>query len=306
MTVAETPTTPAATTPAATQAELTKAATTKRRLLQPGFWAATVVLAIAAVGLNAATQFMQLHFKKLAVEIAKPVKEIPAELGPWKQVTKDEPLDSDLEAALATKEYVFRNYVDERRAGKSTVAEFNEKIKDNVTGEMRSLTNEERVVLLLKLQAREPQAVVNLAVTYYTGLVDTVAHIPDRCYIADGYVPSEYETVKWSTGKKASDPPTEVRFINFEDQAGERTVPRSVAYFFRVNDTYTSDPLAVRRRLQNLREKYGFYSKVELMMMIPTGERSASATAMTDFLGYALPEIEKCFPDWEKLNGRTR
>ena len=64
---------------------------------------------------------------------------------------------------------------------------------------------------------------------YYTGMVDTVAHIPDRCYIADGYVPSSYSTENWKTGKPGG---TEVRFINFEDQTGEGKVPRCVAYFF--------------------------------------------------------------------------
>ena len=39
----------------------------------------------------------------------------------------------------------------------------------------------------LRIRPKNPKAVVNLGLTYYTGLVDTVAHIPDRCYIADGY-----------------------------------------------------------------------------------------------------------------------
>ena len=51
----------------------TKSALRGRRFLTPGFLAAVVVLGVAAVGLNATTQFMKLHFKKQAVDIAKPV-----------------------------------------------------------------------------------------------------------------------------------------------------------------------------------------------------------------------------------------
>src|SRR5437763_3393829 len=89
----------------------------KYRALSPNFVAAVVVLFIAAVGLNGATQYLKLHFKKLPVDIAKPVKAIPADLGPWRLVSLDEPLEHDVEDALATKEYVFRDYVNETIVG---------------------------------------------------------------------------------------------------------------------------------------------------------------------------------------------
>ena len=73
----------------------------KKNLLQPGFMAAVIILALAAVGLNGATQYLKLHFKKLPVEIARPVKAIPPDLGMWKQVSLDEPLEADVETALA-------------------------------------------------------------------------------------------------------------------------------------------------------------------------------------------------------------
>jgi hypothetical protein len=178
---------------------------------------------------------------------------------------------------------------------------FDRKIHDPKTGETRPLTADERKNLIGLIAQRRPEAVINLAVTYYTGMVDTVAHIPDRCYIADGYVPSSYSTENWKTGMPNG---TDVRFINFEDQTGEGKVPRCVAYFFRVNDEYTSDPIRVRTRLQNLYERYGFYSKVELMMS--TKDQVQAASGMTNFLSYALPEIQKCFPDWDKVKADVK
>ena len=142
-----------------------------------------------------------------------------------------------------------------------------------------------------------PDAVINMAVTYYTGMVDTVAHIPDRCYIADGFQPTDYDFPTWDLGNGRD---LQVRFINFQDQNGLARVDRSVAYFFHVNGRYESNPLGVRRSLQNLLEKYGYYSKVELMTLDPDHERSAHT--MSGFLSSALPEVEKSYPDWKKVN----
>ena len=64
----------------------------RRTQSQPAFLVVLIILFAAAAGLRAATDFMQLHFRKLPVPLAKPLSEIPSELGPWKQVSIDEPL----------------------------------------------------------------------------------------------------------------------------------------------------------------------------------------------------------------------
>lgn len=262
-------------------------ATLAKLLRQPGFVVTIVVLAVAALGLNAAVVALQLHFKKLPVPPARALEELPSTLGPWVQVSKDEPLAHDFQDALGTERYVFRYYVDSRRVSKSQLAEFEGK------------TTQERGELLEKIQRRDPQAVINCAVTYYTGMADTVAHIPDRCYTADGYQPSQYETVEWDVkGAKTTDGKLPVRFINFEDQTMRGRVPRSVAYVFQVNGRYDSDPIGVRISLQDLRNRYGYYAKIELMTIL--SDRAASAQVMTDFLSSSLPEIEKSWPDWKK------
>jgi hypothetical protein len=155
-------------------------------------------------------------------------------------------------------------------------------------------------------------------VTYYTGLVDTVAHIPDRCYVADGYEPTSYTSPTWNVGQAATgggDGKLQVRLINFEDAAPDRAaVTKNVAYFFHCNGAFESDPIyGVRVRLQNLFERRGYYAKVELMTISPRGDRMASADVqagdsdqagriMTDFLSFAMPEVLKCLPDWKAVN----
>src|SRR5437763_13837597 len=76
----------------------------KYRALSPNFVAAVVVLFIAAVGLNGATQYLKLHFNKLPVDIAKPAKAIPADLGPSRLVWRDAALEHGVRDEVAAKE----------------------------------------------------------------------------------------------------------------------------------------------------------------------------------------------------------
>jgi BarA-like signal transduction histidine kinase len=267
----------------------------KRLAGQPSFVVAVVLLAVAAVSLNAATQLMQLYFKKLPVELARPLDSLPQQLGHWVQVSKDKPLDKETQEVLATDKYIFRDYVNQDVVGADEVAKFNGKSRPD------------REAMVAKIQAAHPEAVLNASVTYFTGMVDTVAHIPDRCYVADGFQPSEYEVVKWPVRPAPDGQPKrdlEVRFINFEDQTGVSRITRSVGYFFQVNGEYESDPLVgVRARLQSLTEKHAYYAKVEVMTLLR--DREQSAAMMKDFLSAALPEIEKCLPDWNRVKAQA-
>lgn len=276
-------------------------ASAKRVLRQPPFLVVVVILLAAALGLNAAVSFMQLHFKKEAVPLARPLGAIPAQLGTWVQVSQDKALDSEIQDVLGTDQYIFRDYVDER-----LVPAVAERFKDK--------NEEERRAELQRIRARLPSAVVSISVTYYTGMVDTVAHVPDRCVTADGYEPKpdENQTVPWAIGRDlpvaakrqdSSGQPTdqvEVRYINFEDQTGASNVTRSIAYFFHTNGDFVASPLEVRQKLAYLLERRAYYAKIETMTTMDNSQESARV--MTDFLTNALPAINNCLPDWNKLH----
>lgn len=254
---------------------------------QPAFVVVSLVLLAAAVGSNATTRFLKLHYKKQPVALVRPLHEVSSRLGPWELVTIDEPVSAEFEEALATDKYVFRDYVDTRLVSRQQLDQFKNK------------TAAERKKLALELQQKNPAAVVNIGLTYYTGLVDTVAHIPDRCYIADGYEPAKYDLVAWDALRgRAGD--QKLRFIVFEDPTpGRKTAVRNVAYFFHCNGKYMNDPIDVRKSLADLFEKYGYYMKVELHTLDLPAEQASGV--MNDLLIYLLPEVEKCLPDWEKL-----
>jgi hypothetical protein len=267
----------------------------KKLLAQPSFLIAAGVLLISAISLNAATEYLQLYFKKNPVEMSAPFTTIPPKLGHWVEVSKDEKLPQDMEHVLGATHYLYRDYVDDRLVSEKVIKDFDGK------------TFSERKGMVLKLQQMCPQAVMMVGLTYYTGMVDTVAHIPDRCYIADGFEPTGYNVVSWSAfdNRPGRDPRhDDVRYINFEDQVASRqSTTRNVAYFFHANGSYTSDPIGVRVKLQDLSERYAYYSKIELMTQM--SDTKLSADVMNDFLTSALPEIERCLPDWSKVKAQA-
>jgi hypothetical protein len=287
---------------------------------QPAFVGAVVMLVTAALGLNIAVGELRLHFKKTPVPLARLLTLIPQQMGDWIQVSRDEPMEPDLQEVLGTDQYIFRDYIrvsayggqcaaamilglhagepsDRLEAIKTRFMDADPETRIQILqSELKDQSTTHRKAAVGRVQQLFPDAVVNMAVTYYTGMADTVAHIPDRCYIADGFEPTEYTEPTWTLadGRKL-----EVRFINFQDAADTSRPDRNVAYFFQVNGRYDSDPLGVRRSLQDLFQRYGYYAKVELMT--EDHDRDRSAATMTEFLSNTMGELEKSFPDWKKV-----
>ena len=291
------------------------------------FLLAVGVLAVAAVGLNTAAKALEMYFKKLPVPLRHRLDDersgLPKQLGTWVSVQQTSSLNEDVQHTLGTRDFVFRTYVNSRVAGEDVVKKlvelgeeaekFDESKEDEARAKKQKLT--EWAAALRRVQAANPEAVVSLNVTFYTGMVDTVAHIPDRCMVADGYEPKDPRSEKLVVGKYADQTPREIEMqvATFEDQTGHGRVARNVAYFFHCNGAYTPSSVDVRGKLQNLFEKYGYYAKVEMMTDDPgklrqdpgdqQAKSSKSVDAMADLLAAALPEIERCLPDWNAVKG---
>jgi len=256
-----------------------------------GFLIAAAVLLAAAIGLNASVQFMQLHFKKEAVPLRisfTDAKAMPQVIGPWVQAAREDTLDADMLASLATNEFLFCYYVNSTALGLTP---------HDVQKMMEGKNVLDQKMILGQLQRRKPTAVIQFTLAYYTGKADTVAHIPERCYVGDGFDPINPATEKWQVGERN----LEVRHITFENQTGTRGL-YNVAYFFHTNGHFESDSLKVRATLQNLFARYGYYSKAELMCI--STDRAASQQAMQDFLARALPAFEGALPDWKQYLGK--
>jgi hypothetical protein len=281
----------------------------KQALKRPGFLVVLLVLFCGAVGINAATSAMKLHFRKEALPLRakEGLSALPLTLGSWVCVPVTQTIDADTAHELGTDTYVFREYVDVSALGPdgNAVATQAEILATD------KLSRDDQYRKLNSIRAKNNNAVLSLAVTYYTGKVDTVPHVPDRCYVADGFQPTVYKTLTWGLGQYGPGAAREVpvRFIDFEDQTARGQQNRCVTYFFHANGTYEEDPLTVRRRLQDLFAKYGYFAKIEVMTLLPArpgagendplkeGDRKLAASAMQKFLTAALPEVERLLPD---------
>src|ERR1700689_3562014 len=121
----------------------------KKKWTQPGFLIPVVILAVAAVGLNGAVSALQLHFKKLPVPLKQDLSSLPEKMGDWVQVSKDEPLDKEIQDSLATDHFVFRDYVNTKLVSKSELDLFEGK------------GSTERKALFSRIQAINPKAAIN-------------------------------------------------------------------------------------------------------------------------------------------------
>jgi hypothetical protein len=290
------------------------------------FVAVVVVLAAAATALNVTSWSKGLHFKKEPVPQPRDFHDLPALMGTWLQISQDSKLDPQTEEILNTHQYVYRDFIEVNQRGADLLVMLNEANSTSSTADVASSdaqirqkfqaasfadrvamiqsaiadkTPAERGAVIQGLQIQQDSGVVQMGLTYYTGMVDTVAHIPDRCYIADGYEPNSYDVPTWDLGNGQS---LKVRLIAFDDVTGSNRVPKCVAYLFHVNGHYESDPLGVRQTLESLTQKYGYYAKIELMSLVHTSSNTDGAQkSMISFLAAAKPQIETCFPDWEKV-----
>lgn len=151
---------------------------------------------------------------------------------------------------------------------------------------------------------------VRLDVTYYTGLLDAVPHIPDVCLGAGGYtvIPGESGFVRISA-PTAPAPWDDFRIYRTAYAGkGNKTAQY---YFFSLNGKPTADWKMVRGRLSLPWVNYCYFAKVQLgafrpgyRKLQPETDRDACDRISRDFLNYALPAVLRFLPsaqDVEKL-----
>lgn len=259
----------------------------KSRRSTIAFFVVAAMLILAAAGLNTAIATLQLNLRKLPVDTRLPLSAVKSEAGPWAQVTIDRALSADMEHELGTKQYIFRDYFDTRR------------LKPDERDKLLAMSIEDRQTFYDANRKEMIGGRVYFSITYYTGGPDTVPHVADRCYVADGFKPSTWEVLNWPIlpREKDDEKNTEVRLINFIDQIDSRqSKPVQVAYFFQVNGTYADDPIfEVRKIRANLVEKRGYHAKIEIRTDV--ADAREAEPMIRDFLQHVMPDVERVLPD---------
>jgi len=240
-----------------------------RILRQPAFLLCIVLLGICAGGLQVAAEKMKWHFRKEAVPLRKSLDDLDAaKLAPYKLLRSDKIQNKEVEAELGTKDYI-QWYLED-----PTVPE------------------------------KDPSRFMLLFITYYTGEPDKVPHVPEVCYQGGGSLVEKREDTEMSIlGKSGKTESIPIRVLEMNMPGLMSQESRTVIYFFGVNGDYLKDRNEVRRRLNNLRDRYAYFSKVEVSFINSRpGDSEILAAAMERFCQKLLPILwEDHWPDWDAL-----
>ncbi len=267
------------------------------RSVKPAFIAAVATLLVCGLGFRFAVRQAQVFLAKAPVELRNPLTAIPKRLSVWEASRPDQTLTAEVEQELGTRQYLDRVY--ERAVG------------------------------------RRAQAVM-VHVAYYTGIIDAVPHVPDRCLAAGGWVavglprnlPLPLDQTGWvadpdhrnlSTGLPYSlltyphhvtgddvtvrMPVGEFKLRTSEFLGGEHLDQRIFAgYFFIANGQTTPSPEGVRRFAFDLSTEYAYYAKIQFTMFVSEDATLEDfAATVADLANELLPELMWCLPDWAEV-----
>jgi len=264
------------------------------------FVLAVIVLATGTVGLRAAVATLNLYMTKLPVPMRQHFDNIPQVVGNWTAITDTPRLPPELIEELGTDLYFDRVYANE------------------------SLGRD---------------AVVNVHLTYYTGMIDAVPHVPDRCMVSGGMrirslphnVPLQVDTSAWESDTQRLKPDGEpyqflrlrhaitgrpevvrmpegdfsLRVTEFAEDA--RPDMRVFAgYFFIANNRMTPSPEGVRRLAFRLDQKYAYYCKIQFTSSGDARFSEERFLALaSDLLASLLPELMRSLPDWSDIESAS-
>jgi len=234
------------------------------------FVISAVVLLVAALGVQATSKWMKLHFRKLPVELKRSLQNFDAtKLSPSYVLKRTDKISSEVEEALGTHEYYQAGFEDMSRSG-----------------------------------IDDPGRYVNFFVTYYTGDPDQVPHIPDVCYLGGGYDPAgSFDTTISLPGLGIPGDELPVRVLFFKNSRAIIPLVQTVVYFFSVNGHFAEERTKVRAYLADIRLKYAYFSKVELSFQSQGQPDRALALDISErFFRKALPVLmSDHWVDWDRF-----
>jgi len=260
--------------------------------------AALAILVAGAVGFRLLIAQLNIHLLKEAVDLRRPLDSIPTKIGRWERYGTDSVFSDTLIEELGTRRYLDRIYA--------------------VDGD-------------------PAKGVIHVHIAYYTGTIDAVPHIPERCWAVGGLeltrnsegVVVDIDRSAWRSPRDTADPyraayqvasitdPVtaeieevvmprgEISMTTIEFQDPKQPQRRQVGgYFFIANGRCTPSTFGVRALAFNLTDRYAYYCKVQLSGRYPEGDPPASERFRADsedFLSQLLPHLMRRLPDWPSV-----
>ena len=111
--------------------------------VKPVYFALLATLAVGGLGLRIGMQALDVYLKKDPVPLRTDLGAIPTVLGHWQRIGEDQQMDAAMVESLGTEKYLTRSYA---------------------------------------IDGDPAKGIISLHLAYYTGMIDTVPHIPERCW----------------------------------------------------------------------------------------------------------------------------
>jgi len=270
----------------------------------PAYWITLALLGTSAAGLTTALDRFKIMLKKEPIHApgGRLLKDVQVDYPSFHQLGSDHKEKAEIEETLGTKNYISRTYAYTpvgTPGGKPGAAE----------------------------QRLEFHA------AYYTGMIDTVPHVPDRCFVGAGMLidaflgdlPLPLNNDGWH--KVDDEPKYHERYECFyipnsshEHARARVTLPRDAehlqlrttrflgsggatvhaGYFFIANGGWVASADDVRLLAFDRKSKYAYYLKVQFSSdTVKSGEDLAMLAAK--FLDESLGELLLSVPDWMKV-----
>ncbi len=262
------------------------------------YWVAVITLAVAGLGFYGLIRQFNVYLSKERVELRRPLDAVPTQIGRWQRVGPDTSYPDIMLEELGTRSYLDRVYA--------------------IDG--------------------DPKTALHVHVAYYTGTIDAVPHIPERCWAVGGLeltqnsAPTtlEIDRSKWQPSKTEGyfisnviDPVTAdieavtmpkgdvvATTIEFQDPKAPR-IRQVGGYFFIANGKLESTSYGVRQAAFNLTDRYAYYCKIQITKKGQVQEDDGSLIGpfkeqSTQLLSALLPEVMRCLPDWPEWEAKGR
>jgi hypothetical protein len=277
----------------------------RRGFFHPAFVTAVLVMSLCAVGMKTAIDRYNIYLQKKPIyaEDGRLLRAIPAETANWRRVGHDHIEPAETAELLGTDNYITRVYTQKEAA------------------------------------AGDRPRRLQLHAAYYTGMIDTVPHVPERCLVGGGMalvggpwvVDIPMDSSGWlPLGDAEADLQGRVFTARLSNEystagGGRRIVlpfdltpakPLSLrisrystpggehshfaGYFFVANGGWVSSAEGVRQLAFDLRNDYAYYLKVQVGSNDVESPEELAALA-GQLLDDLLGELMTCVPDWVKV-----
>ncbi|MDQ7013351.1 MAG: exosortase/archaeosortase family protein [Planctomycetota bacterium] len=254
-----------------------------------GLAAMTLTIGIAAGGVHTLVPLMGMHLRKMPIEpeTGLALTSIPDETPNWVKV-RDRREPAEVEEQLGTSNYITRLFRQRNPADPS-----------------------------------KPKY-IELHAAYYTGMIDTVPHVPERCFVGGGLqlgtsprsIPLNLDQSRWTRDPDV--PESLGPIFRVRTPSGQRVrLPRLAedirlrvteylapddatfyaGYFFVANGGHTDSANGVRLLAFQLKDDYAYYLKIQFnSSSVDSADELAELSSQ--LLGELFGDILLCVPDW--------